>query len=422
MEYKKTILMLPSWFPTKENPFQGSFFKEQAIALEANFDFIVIKTHYKTVFTFVYLLKKLFRLQKIQCINEEKNTKEYVFHVYIPLSLKLYIPFYNFMKKRKLRIREDGIGKYVPNNYINCLFKQILRIIKKNEELKFDFVYGVTAQDEAIEAELFAKAVNVPFVLAEHAPFPWPGTSLSDKQKQAIENADLFLAISNDKIRQVLLQNIHLKNIKYIGNLVDETMFSMLPTPHDEKTFLIVAANSFYKQYEMFIKVFDELKSITQIPFKVIVAGYNANKGYSKNAEDLINQLKESKFYNDIELIPSVPRNELYKLYNRVDCFIMTSIQEGQPVSALEAACCGLPIFSTRCGGVEDYVTEDIGRIYDITDYQSFASSLKDFLEEKISFDKETIHKTIINRFGKQAFIDRFTRYFEEIHYEQKNQ
>ena len=225
----------------------------------------------------------------------------------------------------------------------------------------------------------------------------------------------MFLAISNDKIRQILLQNIKLKNIKYIGNLVDEDMFPMQSLPHDEKTFLIVAANSFYKQYSMLIKTFDELKRITDKNFKLIIAGYNANKGYSKNAEELIEQLKASSFFENIELVPSVERKELYKLYNRADCFIMTSIQEGQPVSALEAACCGLPIFSTRCGGVEDYITSGNGRIFDITDYKMFASALNDFLNDKFIFNKELIRKNIITKFGKEAFRNNFYNYFESI-------
>ena len=37
----KTILMIPSWYPTKENPFAGSFFREQAIALQENFKIII---------------------------------------------------------------------------------------------------------------------------------------------------------------------------------------------------------------------------------------------------------------------------------------------------------------------------------------------------------------------------------------------
>ena len=36
---KKTILMIPSWYPTKDNPFAGSFFREQALVLDKEFDF-----------------------------------------------------------------------------------------------------------------------------------------------------------------------------------------------------------------------------------------------------------------------------------------------------------------------------------------------------------------------------------------------
>ena len=75
----------------------------------------------------------------------------------------------------------------------------------------------------------------------------------------------------------------------------------------------------------------------------------------------------------------------------------MTSIQEGQPVSALEAACCGLPIFSTRCGGVEDYVTNDIGRIYDITDYKSFAKEAADHIIDTDGLDLSAVVNEIVN-------------------------
>ncbi len=415
MEYKKTILMLPSWFPTKDNPFQGSFFKEQALILNAFYNFLVLHYKNKTVIFITYIIKHFFLKNKIKYSTDENNITEYTLNIYVPLYYKFYNKIFDIIHKKKIKTREDGIGSYIPQKYISFLLNQIRRILNNTKNFNYDFVYGVTAQDKAIYASIFSKAKKVPYVLAEHGPFPWPGTALSDQQKIAIENCNVFLAISNDKIRQVLLQNIHLKNIKYIGNLVDETKFPCEPISHDTKTFVIVAANSFYKQFGLFIQIFNELKSITQIPFKVIVAGYNANKGYSKNADILINQLKTTTFYDDIELIPSIPREELYKLYNRSDCFIMTSIQEGQPVSALEAACCGLPIFSTRCGGVEDYVEENIGRIFNISDYKNFAIGLADFLEGKITFDKQIIRKAIINKFGKQAFTYNFSTFFEEI-------
>ena len=37
----KNILMIPSWYPTKTNPINGSFFREQALALASDFNFDV---------------------------------------------------------------------------------------------------------------------------------------------------------------------------------------------------------------------------------------------------------------------------------------------------------------------------------------------------------------------------------------------
>ena len=92
----------------------------------------------------------------------------------------------------------------------------------------------------------------------------------------------------------------------------------------------------------------------------------------------------------------------------------MTSIQEGQPVSAMEAACCGLPVFSTRCGGVEDYIDAKMGRIFDITDSDDMAEALKDYLDGKIKFDAEYIRNTVVEKFGKEAFTRNFTEAFND--------
>jgi len=132
------------------------------------------------------------------------------------------------------------------------------------------------------------------------------------------------------------------------------------------------------------------------------------NKGYSTDPASIEGKVKNSKFAHYAELIPEIAHSQIHELYGRSDAFIMTSIQEGQPVSALEAGCCGLPIFSTICGGVEDYVTDDIGRLFKVSDSESFAESLKDFLEDRISFDNQKIRDTIISRYGKKAFVDNF--------------
>ena len=139
------------------------------------------------------------------------------------------------------------------------------------------------------------------------------------------------------------------------------------------------------------------------------------NKGYSESTEEIIRLFNESNFIEDTEFILGVSHDKMNKIYHRADAFVMTSIQEGQPVSAIEAACTGLPIFSTRCGGVEDYVDENIGRIVNINDSYILALHLKDFLENKINFNREYIREVIINRFGKKIFVNNMHEAFESV-------
>ena len=279
----------------------------------------------------------------------------------------------------------------------------------------FDVLYCVDAQAESYTLQLISEVTNKPYVVSEHAPFPWPGSTLKDVERNAIINANLFLAISYDKIRQVMLQNITLKKIAYVGNLVNEEHFKPSERMNEVKTFIMVAAHSFYKNYPLFIEIFNKLTEITTCPFRVLIVGYGANKGYSKNAEILENKIKDSKFASSVELIPEVSRDRIQEVYGRADAFVMTSVQEGMPVSALEAGCCGLPIFSTMCGGVEDYVDDKTGRIYKIMDSESFANGLKEYLEGTITFEPEYIRKNIIEKYGTEAFVKNMTKEFMDV-------
>lgn len=405
---KPRICLVTNWYPSAENPYRGLFFREQAIAVEKGFDFLVLNYTEK-------IKKKPRKTINIIENSKESNIIEYKIDVYLPICVFILDKIETFKRKTIKKNGEVGVGKYYSKTRIKCLKKIWKKILNKLSE-KFDALYCVDAQNEAMTLNIISQITCKPYVVSEHAPFPWPGTVIADYQKKAIENADRILAISYDKIRQMQLQNIKLQNVSYIGNLVDENQFvSVDRKENDVKTLLIVAANSFYKNYDLFIDIINELSRITDTDFKVMIVGYASNKGYSKEPEIFEKKIMNSSFANKVELIPEVPHSEISKVYNRADAFIMTSIQEGQPVSAMEAACCGLPIFSTRCGGVEDYVTDEIGRIYNMMDVESFANGLKDFIEGRITFNSEIIRNKIISEFGKEAFETNFTNVFNDV-------
>lgn len=407
---KKRICLITNWYPTKANPYIGSFFKEQAFATSEHFDYLVLHYHeHKGLLLVQYFLRKI-RGKTVAVLktNEEKNTVEYDVHAYYPIYTVIFSAIYNIYMKKIRHAFRQGVGKYISPAYICSKRRKLETVFLKKLQEHFDVLYCVNAQKESNTLQLVSEITNVPYIVAEHAPFPWPGEVITDIEYTAIANADAFFAISNDKVRQIMMQNIKPKRIAYVGNMVDEKQFTLAPQKNDIKTFLIVAANSFYKNYDLFISVFNRLTEITDIPFRVMLVGYAANKGYSQNAEQLEEKIRHSKFAQYAEMIPEISHDRIHVLYARADAFVMTSVQEGQPVSALEAGCCGLPIFSTMCGGVEDYVTEDIGRLYQVMDYEGFARGLKDYLEGKITFDSSIIRETVVATYGKAAFIERF--------------
>lgn len=413
---KKRICLITNWYPTKENPYAGGFFKEQAFAMQDSFDYLVLHIHeHKRLFLTQYLLRKLRgRDVEVFRVNEEKNTVEYDIHLYYSLYLVLFERLY----KLYLIIRGGWpmeIGQRSSPLYRRCRKRRLEKAVVRKLKEPFDVLYCVDAQNESSTLQMISEVTHVPYVVSEHAPCPWPGTVLTDAEHAAMEKADLFLAISQDKIRQVMMQNVKPKRIAYVGNMVDEEQFALAPRKNDVKTFLIVAANSFYKNYDLFLAIMNRLTEITEVPFRVMIVGYAANKGYSRNAEQLEAAIRNSAFARNAEMIPEISHDKIHELYARADAFVMTSIQEGQPVSAMEAGCCGLPIFSTMCGGVEDYVTEDIGRIYPIMDCEGFARGLKDFLEGNIQFDNRHIRDVVVGRFGKRAFVENFTRVFNDV-------
>ena len=406
---KKNICLVTNWYPTRDNPYNGLFFKEQAFVLADYYNFVVV--HYKEIIS-----KRPFIKNKIKLVNKEKNTIEYDIVVRLPLTCIIGDFLSVVSHKLHPELNIDGVGRYFSKRRKEFSRKTIVKCFKKNIKQRIDCFYCVDAQTEAFHLQCLSDYYNKPYIVSEHAPVPWPGAVLSDVNKIAIEKANLFMAISNDKIRQLMLLNIKLPKTVYIGNLIEENKFQLKQNRDKSvKTFLIVASHSYYKNYDLFIKVMNRLTEITEIPFKVLIVGYGANKGYSKNVDEFERKIAFSKFFEYVELIPEVPHDSINEIYAKADAFVLTSIQEGQPVSAIEAACCGLPIFSTRCGGVEDYVDDDIGRIYAVSDYEGMAEGLKDYLEGVLCFDTKVIREKVVGIFGTAAFIRNARNAFDGV-------
>jgi len=131
------------------------------------------------------------------------------------------------------------------------------------------------------------------------------------------------------------------------------------------------------KNHEMFFNVASELLKDSTIPkIKFVVIGDGERAGYLKDyvaKKGLENAVIFCSWINDIE-----------KAYADLDIVALTSLNEGTPVSLIEAMASGRPVISTDVGGVRDIVREGYnGLLVKSEDVKEFSDKLKSLINDR---------------------------------------
>ena len=391
----RTILFMPSWYPTKENPVLGSFFKDQLNVLARSNCMELLLYNRFDVGLLRFFFHLFFRRSFVRLCPEEKL---------FTVKAEIFLPGDKFL-----------ISRLIRRCMLELYDRRIERLLKKGA--KIDAIYAVTAQVNSTDARRMSRMLDVPYIVSEHSPFPVPGTVISPETRQAISEADAFISISRDKTRQVLMQNINIRPY-LVGNFIDESKFTTGAKKDPVFTILIVAAYNFYKDYPTFLCAMRKLKTISDKKFRVSIIGYSPIKETNvwNQGEKAFLDLIDSYGIRDIcDLVPVVSHEAIARYYQQADVFVMTSVQEGFPVSVLEAAACGIPVFSTKCGGSEDFIDDSCGRLFELQDYEGIASGLKDLMDGKISFSPETIREKVVSAYGTNAFLNKMNAVFSNV-------
>lgn len=83
-----------------------------------------------------------------------------------------------------------------------------------------------------------------------------------------------------------------------------------------------------------------------------------------------------------IEYHQNPSQDEIPRLYQRADCWVIPSKAEGFGMPGIEAMACHCPIVSTRCGGPEDFVIEgDNGYLVEVGDDEAMADRVARILD-----------------------------------------
>jgi glycosyltransferase involved in cell wall biosynthesis len=85
-----------------------------------------------------------------------------------------------------------------------------------------------------------------------------------------------------------------------------------------------------------------------------------------------------------VKSLGPISNHELRALYNRASVFFLSSRYEGWGLPVMEAMACGAAIVSTRCGGVEDFVEDEVsGLLVPVHDARAIADAVVRLLRDE---------------------------------------
>jgi len=171
----------------------------------------------------------------------------------------------------------------------------------------------------------------------------------------------------------------------------------------------IVGRLTAVKNHKMLFKVGSRLRA-QGLRIKIVVVGDGELR---RELEDYIREL-------DIEEIVEFKGwiKDLNDIYKELDIVALTSLNEGTPVSIIEAMAAARPVVATRVGGVSDIVqNKKTGYLVDAGNEEGFTEKLTDLISDsnKRKVFGEHGRELVKDRFSKKRLIKDMERVYKSL-------
>lgn len=398
------ILIIPSWYPSPSDKINGSFFQEQAKLVSGHFDVKVLFFRFTGRPSFRGFLKNP--------LHTATAWLHFIFQGTVEAQLPDYEVFTNppliEYGTRIIGLTQRRRYKKRLSAYLDALDKLIATGWKP------DLVHAHSVSLGGLVARRIKEVYGIRYVITEHSPFAlcnYP-KCMRDDIKKAFKSADRVLSLGYDKVRQLAMSDIDVEP-NLIFNLVDETLFpksSNTYIPGQPLRLISIGAASHFKDHRTLLRAMVLLKK-RGFPFTLTLVGLRVWGGLYDETVDFV---RVHNLTHEVSIIDQIERTQVPDFLAAHHVFVTTSIQEGLPVSVLEALATGLYVVATRHGGTEDILTAEMGSLVEIKNFQKVADRLQDIYLGKITFDPRVIRQSVISVCGREAFKRRLIGYYEQ--------
>lgn len=326
--------------------------------------------------------------------------------------------------RRPLGLRhfvEDGLNVYLYSLPVSPLraayepvggacFRAILRRVCAEQGTP-DIVHAHFLGVAAIAAPV-CREKNLPLVITEHTSAlnaPDPGAALVKTMRKTYPLADALLAVSSLLAGSILRCTGERATV--VPNIIDTQSFGAVKESNVPGKPFRFAASGFLlhrKGYDLLLRAAGELCR----------RGYDLTLtvfGDGPERETLEKLAETEGIRGRVDFRGQCTRKELGDAYAQMDAFVLASRRETFGVVYIEAMAVGLPVIATRCGGPEDFVTEENGILIPVDDESALAGAMERMMLRREDYDSAAISADIRRKFAPETIAARLTDIYKTV-------
>lgn len=218
-----------------------------------------------------------------------------------------------------------------------------------------------------LERKSILQKANFPRKVYGHIMLP----IVSRIERQALSQVDHVFA-ETEYTRRAILPYVHASRISIDTIGVDTHQFHPLSEEQRDDDY-ILSVGRFADARKNVTLLFDAYalvrQSMPNAP-KLILAGKSGPTTMAWN------RARELGIAEHIIVKQEVSFDELVTLYQNAAVYVLSSDEEGLGIVLLEAMACATPVISTRCGGPDSVVSDQVGFLTPVGDAQAMAERL----------------------------------------------
>lgn len=385
------IVIIPAFFQTKSRKTLGSFFLEQARALQQ-------KGHKVTIlYCDTYSIKCV---KDWFAYSEEKSEIIEGIQIY---RNRCFCPLKHGIEGHRKAFAQ-GIQK---------LYDQYMKGNKP------DIIHAHCCVWAGYAAMKLSEQIGVPYVVTEHATlFQLHRDEISTGNnaiiQQVYQKAARVICVSRAFARLI---ESYRTDIDVVGNVVNCDIFTppKVSKNHNEIRFLTVCymeeeAQLYKKGMDILIQSWTEIvKENTNV--KLVIGGGG------KAVQKVVDWTKEYHVTDSVEFLGTLNRQQVVEQMQMCDCFVLPSRYETFGVVYIEAMACGKPVIAVANGGPDDFVKDFNGMLIK-PDVEELTGAINKMIKRLKGYDyyyEEEISSYIKKLFSYDSIAGKLLEVYKSI-------